>query len=278
MFAQKEFVELSRSFVCVRLDTYESEKNQKVVREVLHGKLANTAFVVFAPDGKTQLCRSSRSPGMTFGNKGWRKDGNALEESIAGLAQFVEKHPGVGRPEEALVPDFYSFGQGLNVSSADQRLLVMTVAPSGQREALKNSLKAVANDPKLRGKFHYDMAQNSDAKWAESIENVKSRTGHFIIYPGEFGLKGKVMVRLPLNVNTARMKEMMEKANAFYMGEVKPKNFRAHLEKGQALGMSYVAKMPLGLDKNRDGVLDRVRGSGRKSKRRIANTVSVNGK
>ncbi|MFC4990795.1 hypothetical protein [Rubritalea tangerina] len=70
MFAKKAFIELSRNFVCVRLETYESEANQEMVRKHLNGKLANTAFVILSPDGERALCRGSRSPSMSFGARG----------------------------------------------------------------------------------------------------------------------------------------------------------------------------------------------------------------
>jgi hypothetical protein len=44
LFSQKEFIEASRSFVCVRLESYENEEHQKMVRSFLDGRFENTAL------------------------------------------------------------------------------------------------------------------------------------------------------------------------------------------------------------------------------------------
>jgi len=38
-----------------------------MVRSLLRGTFQNTAFVVYAPDGKTKLTRSGRGPHHAFG-------------------------------------------------------------------------------------------------------------------------------------------------------------------------------------------------------------------
>ena len=40
---------------------------------------------------------------------------------------------------------------------------------------ITGKMKTAADDAELRGKFHDDMAENSDAKWSESVEIVKAR-------------------------------------------------------------------------------------------------------
>ena len=52
MFSDPEVIEASRKFVCIRIDSYASEENQKIVRSYLNGRFANTAFCILAPDGK----------------------------------------------------------------------------------------------------------------------------------------------------------------------------------------------------------------------------------
>jgi len=44
LFSQPEFIRASRKFVCVRLESYESEEHQKLVRAFLDGRFENTAF------------------------------------------------------------------------------------------------------------------------------------------------------------------------------------------------------------------------------------------
>ena len=186
----------------MRLETYESEANQAMVRKLLHGKLANTTFVVLAPDGETQLSRASRSPTMSFSSHQEGEE-ERLDEVLAAMQKIASKYPGRGAASEAFVPEFHSFKQALNVSSADQRLLLYSVAAQGQREGLKLALRQVANDPELRGKFHYDMAQQSDADWAQVVDGVTQKSGHFVIRAGSYGQDGEVVAQLPLGASAA---------------------------------------------------------------------------
>jgi hypothetical protein len=62
LFSQKEFIDASRNFVCVRLESYESKEHQDMVRSFLDGRFENTAFCILAPDGKERLSGTGRSP------------------------------------------------------------------------------------------------------------------------------------------------------------------------------------------------------------------------
>ena len=260
MFAKKEFVELSRNFVCVRLETYESKAHQDMVRELLGGKMVNTAFVLLAPDGKTQLTRAGRSPSKSFTDKRWKKQGGDLDVVLEAIKEAARDYPGRGNEQEALLPDFSSFGQALNVSSAEQRLLLLTVAPQGQRDQLRDSMRKVANDPEVRGCFHYDTAQNSDSQWANKIENVSAKTGHFLIHPGQFGLKGTVVAHFPLNASPALLKETMLKAKKVHQSQEKPKHYRDHIAQAREQRIAFTNNIRVGVDKNADGEVDRQRG------------------
>lgn len=258
LFAQKEFIELSREFVCLRLETYESEANQALVRKYLNGKLANTAFVVLSPDGKRELSRASRSPSMSFG--AMRSEGEVKMDTVLdALENILEKYAPKGDPKQAAVPDFYSFKQALNISSADQRLLVFSVAPESKRTALREQLEQVSNASSIRGKFHYDTASNTDAEWSEVIDGVQHRTGHFIIRAGEFGLKGEVVGYLPLGTSPDRIKSLLLKINAVFMQSERPKNYAEHSSRGREMNISFSNNMSHGVDKNKDGAIDNAR-------------------
>ncbi|MFC5052022.1 hypothetical protein ACFPK9_15580 [Rubritalea spongiae] len=264
MFAEKEFIELSRKFVCLRLETYESEENQERVRKYLNGKLANTAFVVLSPDGKTQLSRASRSPTMSFSRGQVKNDELQREDVLEAMKKIASKYSAKDAPSKALVPDFSSFKQALNVSSADQRLLVFTVAPVSLREMQREELKKLTGDSELRGKFHYDTASSSDKDWAAVIKNVQASSGHFVIYPGEFGLDGKVVKHFPLEANVAEMRSVLLKLNADYKATEKPKDYSEHLSKARRLGVSYSNTMEYGEDRDGDGKIDSSRNTRRR--------------
>lgn len=129
----------------------------------------------------------------------------------------------------------------------------------------------MANDPQIRGRFHYDTAQNSDAKWAEVIENVQAKTGHFLIHPGQFGLKGSVVAHMPLGVGSEQLKEIMLEAKRIHQGKEKPKHYREHLAQAREHGISFSNNINVGVDKDGDGEVDRVRGAAGRERRRGKN-------
>ena len=52
--SNKEVIEASRDFVCIRLATYENVAEAKILKSIFTGRsgeLENTTFVLLAPDG-----------------------------------------------------------------------------------------------------------------------------------------------------------------------------------------------------------------------------------
>jgi hypothetical protein len=158
------------------LDSYESAEHQDFVRRFLNGRFANSAFCMLAPDGQKWLTKASRGPEHVFGRR------SATQQ----LQQFAIQYPAKADRREAIVQDFHSFRQALNVASADQRVLVLVYAPSEEVSRLRKSLKPVANADQVVGRFHFDFETSSE--WIEKIEGANDKPGIFIIAPGEFGL------------------------------------------------------------------------------------------
>ncbi len=107
------------------------------------------------------------------------------------MKQVAFWYPASADFKEAIVPDFHSFRQALNVASADQRVLVLVHAPPEQEKNLRQSLRAVANDQRIIGRFHFDFDQGDS--WKKNIEGTSDEPGIILINPGEFGMAGKVM-------------------------------------------------------------------------------------
>ncbi len=120
----------TRDFVCVRLDSYESETHQKYVRAFLDGRFENSVFCLLAPDGQKWLTAANRGPEMVLDRR------SAAQQ----MNQYAFWYPATAEPREAIVQDFHSFRQALNVASADQRVLVLVNAPSEHEQNLRESL------------------------------------------------------------------------------------------------------------------------------------------
>ena len=264
MLSQKDFIEASKKFVCIRLETYESKETQDRIRDLLRGTMQNTAFVVYAPDGKTKLTRSHRSPQLILGGRGSKDIASVVDE----MGQIADKYKVKGSPDQAVLQDFDSFKQSLNVASADQRLLVFTVSPQSEMMSVKKTLRTVFNNPSVSGKFHFDIAGKVDVKWAESLKNVKAKTGIFLIRSYDFGQDGIVVKALPLNVSPRDLKADLLAINKKFSEFEKRKNYGKHVNQGRREGVKFENNIQQGEDRDGDGKIDeRNSGQGRRGDR-----------
>ena len=240
-----------------------------MVRKLLKGRFENTAFCVFAPDGKTRLSGTGRSPlnGLGVNRRPSVKSEKEAKvdnaKAIRAMNAIVKKYPAKADLSDALVSDFHSFKQSLNVSSGDQRLLVYTVGAKNELKSLKNILQKVANDEKIIGRFHYDFFSEGDQKWSEVIEGESSPTGIYVIQPGEFGQSGNVVAEFSLDSSLDAIRTSLIEANTNYAASEERKNYAEHRKKARSAGITYEDNMPWGEDRDGDGVIDE-----RKSSRR----------
>ncbi len=118
--SRKEVVTASRNFICIRPQTYESAEEAKFLESIFRGrsgKLENTVFCLFAPDGKTKLTRSGRSPKMVFRDAGE-------------MVSFMDKSGSKYRAKSSIksLPYLEDVRLGLNVASCDLRPLVILIS------------------------------------------------------------------------------------------------------------------------------------------------------
>jgi hypothetical protein len=178
------------------------------------------------------------------------------------MEQLALRYPVKADLKEALVPDFHSFRQALNVASADQRVLVLIYAPHDAGQARRKSLCAVANDDGIIGRFHFDF--DHETKWQESIDGSSDETGIYLINPGEFGLSGQVMKRLPLDTPNDQVIAALTTANQKFASSAIKKDYSTHVRKGRSQGIYFEGGVPYGEDIDGDGEIDEGRGGRRR--------------
>ena len=230
--------------MCIRIDSFESEEAQKIVRSYLNGRFANTAFCLLAPDGKERLSRSHRGPSQVLGH-----------DLARSFDRIAKDYPSKAPANNAAVPDFPNFRLGLNVASADQRLLVLITGNEKELQAARKSLPAVSNHSDVIGRFQYDFESDAST-WKKSLSGDLSTSSIKIIKPDEFGQKGRVMVSLPLYTSLKEIKEALLKANADFAKNTDKKNYRQHVQKGRRQGVEWSMPMEFGEDRDGDGVID----------------------
>ena len=241
----------------MRIDSYESEAHQRYVRTFLDGRFENSAFCMLEPNGQTWLTRASRGPEQVLGR------GNATAQ----LERLALQFPAKADLGDSIVQDFHSFRQALNVAAADQRVLVVVHAPQGQSE-LRESLKQVANDRRIEGRFHFDFEPGNE--WVQKVDGAMTKPGIILVRPGEFGMTGKQMAYLPLDATASQVIETMLQANATFARTTKKKVYSEHVSRGRAQGIYFEGAVPYGEDRDGDGVIDHGgsrRGSGSSSSR-----------
>ena len=150
MFGNADFIAATRKFVCVRIDTYESKENEKLVRDLMRGKLVNTTFCLFDPSGTKQLSLVGRSVAGPFA-------------SASGLDRVSRRYETEGSLKQAMVPDFYSVRSGLNVASADGRPLVVIVAPEERMSDVEQRMRGIAWHEDIDVRFHFPGLQDAEA-------------------------------------------------------------------------------------------------------------------
>ena len=252
MFSDPDVIKASRKFICVRIESYESEENQKIVRSHLGGRFENTAFCVIAPDGQKRLTRSGRGP-------------LHISQNFDDIAVIADRYKSRGDMLNSRIPDFNSFALALNVSSADQKILLLIAGNEEEITAAGKRIRSVAWDENVVGRFNYDFESDSDS-WVAPISSKSKRSGFYIVRPGEFGLEGEIVKSLPLNTSKETLLQEMTVANRDYAKRTKKKVYSSHVVEGRKQGKRIEMAMPFGEDRDGDGKIDHRGGAGNRRK------------
>lgn len=228
----------------MRIDSYETKEHQEYVRTFLDGRFENSAFCLLAPNGQDWLTRAGRGPEMVLGHR----------SSVIQMKTVAAKYPDKQDGRQAIVQDFRSVRQALNVASADQRVLVVVSGPADQTNKLRTSLQSVTNDERIVGRFHFDFDSTTD--WHKQIKGLKAEPSIVVIRPGEFGMDGTVMSQLPLDANNSEVVNTLLTANSEFAKTTKKKVYSSHVSKGTKLGIYFDSVVPYGEDRDGDGKID----------------------
>lgn len=232
----------------MRIDSYETKEHQEYVRTFLDGRFENSAFCLLAPNGQDWLTQAGRGPEMVLGHR----------SSVIQMKTVAAKYPDKQTGRQAIVQDFHSVRQALNVASADQRVLVVVSGPADQTNDLRSSLQSVSNDERIVGRFHFDFDETFD--WHKQIEGLKAEPGIVVIRPGEFGMDGNVMSQLPLDTHNSEIINTLLTANSEFAKTTQKKVYSSHVSKGTKLGVYFDSVVPYGEDRDGDGKIDHTGG------------------
>jgi len=260
LFSTKKFTDASRKFVCIRIETYENNESEKLVKKVLHGELANTAFVILDPQGKQTLTKSGRSPRMAMVKDVRQTKGRRNELIIAQMNEIGKRFEPHTKPSTAELQDFHSLRQALNCASAEQRLLVFVNSSNKKRPAVEQKLKSVFGDKNIIGKFHLNFFdEKSDKNWTDVIEGAKDKPSIVVVRANQFGLKGDSLDQLALDASTQDIKKSLLAANSHFAKTEKRKHYEEHVRAGKRQRVFFENEIP----KRGSGSREKKRGSDR---------------
>ena len=252
MFSDPDVIKASRKFICVRIESYESEENQKIVRSHLGGRFENTAFCVIAPDSQKRLTRSGRGP-------------QHISRNFDDIAVIADRYKSRGDILDSRIPDFNSFALALNVSSADQKILLLIAGDEDEIADAGRRIRSVAWGADVVGRFNYDFESDSES-WTAPLSSKSKKSGFYIVRPGEFGLEGEIVKSLPLNASNETLLQEMASANRDYAKRTKKKVYSSHVVEGRKQGKRIEMAMPFGEDRDGDGKVDQRGGGGNRRK------------
>ena len=234
--ADKDVIESSRAFVCVRLATFEDADENTFTQSLYHGRRpkadVNTVFTVLAPDGRTALLTPGRSPSMTLRTEDPKKLVAAMNRIAA---EYKTKNAGKTAP----VPYGIDLRRALNVAACDMQPLVVVVAKSAaERKAIEKTLAPIAWSREYVGVFAYATAKPDELK---ALAGAGATDGVLVVIAGDYGLKGKVVASVS-GASAARLKAAFKLA----LAEFKPreKDSISHIRKARRSGIVWETEVP----------------------------------
>lgn len=199
------------------------------------GQLENTVFVMLAPDGKTKLARSGRSPQFVFG------DAERLAEFMGEMAQRYSGDAGA-KAGGLVLPELADLRLALNVAACDGRPLVVAQAPDAEAAAaLERRLAELAWADDLAGRLLFVMADEGDD--LATVIGREADHGVWVLQPDAFGRDGKVLAQASADAEVEALAATLKKALAKF--QPMEKDRRQHINEARRQGVEWKSKIPV---------------------------------
>lgn len=231
--SQPPVIAASRSFVCVRLTSYEDEAENRFNAGLMLGRsgnVENTTFAILAPDGKTKLTRVARSA------KGVYADAAAMARGMGEIAAKYPVKPADGHTPP--LPVTLTARLGLDVAASDCLPLVLVI---GKDAALEAAVAELAWGQEFLGRFVYATAES--ALDLPAVKNMPVSDGVVLIEPDPFGQAGSVVKVVPAAAGSRKLAEAMRAVSAAHTGGTK--NERTHRAEAVKQGAFWETKLPV---------------------------------
>ena len=232
-------IRASRSYVCIRLATYENKTEQKFLRGLngLTGSnVNNTTFTILTPNGKHALLWPSRSPRFNFGTA--RRLVASMQKT---LKDYPRRKPATA--ETMPLPKAANVRLGLNIAASDNLPLVLIVGRDAKElQQLEAAVNRRAWSESHIGRFIY--ASTTDRKALAAIKGTKRGSGVSVVQPGQFGLKGTVLSHVSATDVGARLTASLGAGARKFRPKPKSSVF-GHIRNGASKGVFWKTLLPV---------------------------------
>ncbi len=228
--SQAPVIAASRSFICVRVPSYEDESEMRFCRDLFLGRSGdaeNTTFAILSPDGKTPLVRSGRSARRLF---------DGPEDMAKAMVRIAARYRAAGEPQA--LPVAGDVRLGLTIAASDGLPLVVVLAK--EPAALEAKVAALTWRDEFIGRFTFAVA--AGAKDCKGIDGVSGKEGIFFVEPDAFGQQGRAVGRVEAD-SVDRLEEAMRAALRAHKAPAK--DTRSHRLAGIESGVFYEPKLPV---------------------------------
>lgn len=236
----------SRDWVCVRLASYEEDKEGEYLTKLYRGRtglLNNTTFALLAPDGKTLLAPSGRGPQFTLGKRG-NPDQAAAPEDVAAFSKLLaaKAQDYDSKGELALLPEALDVRRALVVAACDnQPLVVMYAEAEESRRRAKAQLAELAWSEEFLGRMQYIVATSREE--LSQIAGLPEGDFVAVVEPNQFGLEAKALVHLARMDKKTDFAKLMRQGLKSYTRVDLPS--REHRQQGRRAKATWESVMPV---------------------------------
>lgn len=239
-----DVVAASRRYVCIRLATYESEAEARVLASFFTGRtgeVENTTFALVAPDGKTLLTRAGRSPDWAFRAD---DDGSAAEVMAREMERMAAPYEKKGAKAPAALPVAADLRRGVNIAACDLRPLTVVWGPAGkERDALVERAARLAWSDDFIGRTEWAVAGGDPDVEGKLLSGESGKAGLLVLQPDTYGTGAKVLARVAADASDEELAKVLKAGLAkFRAGKKDPAK---HIREGERAGKRWEGEIPV---------------------------------
>lgn len=227
-----DVIAASRSFICVRMMTYESASEAEVLQALWRpgAPLENTVFAILDPTARPIL-RGGRSPSMMF------RDSADLAKTLNEIARYYQSDKST--PET--LPLIDTVRLAVDVAACDHRPLVVVVGNnSEEQQRLASALAPVAWSEAYMGKLVYSAGTSHDLR---QIRGASISRGYLFVAPNLFGTEGTTISQLGPSTNRAELEQALRRAIDSYRPQ--ELSHHDHVRAGHEEGVQWQTAIPI---------------------------------